>query len=54
MPSWTPEQLAEFATEMGVEPDEAAHMLVDMGEITSDEHEELLSPEEATRIYGTE
>lgn len=28
--------------------------LADMGEITSDEHEELLSIEEATRIYGTE
>lgn len=38
--------------EMGLTSDEAAHMLVDMGEISSSEHEELLSDEEAERIYG--
>lgn len=33
-------------------PDEAAHMLVDMGEISSTQHAELLSDEESERIYG--
>jgi hypothetical protein len=32
--------------------DEAAHFLVDAGEIDSSQHAELLSPSEATRIYG--
>lgn len=32
--------------------DEAAHMLVDMGEIDSTQHAELLSDKEAERIYG--
>jgi len=32
--------------------DEAAHMLVDMGEIDSSEHADLLSDEERERIYG--
>jgi hypothetical protein len=32
--------------------DEAAHMLVDMGEIDSTEHAELLSPKEQERVYG--
>jgi hypothetical protein len=38
--------------EMGLEPDEAAHMLVDMGEIDSDDHADLLSDEERERVYG--
>jgi hypothetical protein len=32
--------------------DEAAHMLVDMGEIDSVDHADLLSDEERVRIYG--
>lgn len=32
--------------------DEACHMLVDMGEINSTQHAELLSPKESERIYG--
>ena len=32
--------------------DEAAHFLVDSGDIDSTEHEELLSTEEAARVYG--
>lgn len=38
--------------ELGMSPDDAAHMLVDAGEIDSDQHADLLSPEEAERIYG--
>lgn len=34
--------------------DEAAHMLVDMGEITSVDHYDLLSEKERDRIYGKE
>jgi len=33
-------------------PNEAAHMLVDCGEIDSTEHAELLSPAERDRIYS--
>jgi hypothetical protein len=33
--------------------DEAVHFLVDSGEITSSEHEELLSPDEKERVYGS-
>jgi hypothetical protein len=32
--------------------DEAANMLRDMGEIDDDDHESLLSDDEAERIYG--
>jgi len=32
--------------------DAAAHMLVDMGEIDSSQHAELLSDKERERIYG--
>lgn len=32
--------------------DEAAHMLVDMGEIDCDQHAELLSDAECERVYG--
>lgn len=32
--------------------DEAVHMLADMGDIDSSEHEEMLSDEEAARVYG--
>lgn len=35
-----------------MDSDDAAHMLVDMGEINTFEHEELLSEKEAERIYG--
>lgn len=52
MPEWNENTLKEFAEEMGISTDEAAHMLADMGEITSDEHCELLSDQEALRIYG--
>lgn len=38
--------------EAGMDPDEAAHMLVDAGEINSTEHAELLSDAERERIYG--
>jgi hypothetical protein len=38
--------------EMGLSQDEAAHMLVDMGEIDSTEHAELLTDAERERIYG--
>jgi hypothetical protein len=34
------------------DPDEAAHFLVDMGEIDSTQHEELLSDKERERVYG--
>ena len=33
--------------------DEAAHFLVDCGEIDSTQHEELLSDKERERVYGT-
>ena len=32
--------------------DDAAHMLVDMGEIDTSQHAELLSDKERERIYG--
>jgi len=49
----TPEQKRDaLVAEMGLTPDEAAHMLVDMGEIDSADHADLLSDEEAERIYG--
>lgn len=32
--------------------DEAAHFLVDCGEINSTEHEELLTEDERNRVYG--
>jgi hypothetical protein len=32
--------------------DEAVHMLVDMGEIDSEEHKHYLSPDESKRVYG--
>jgi hypothetical protein len=50
--TWTPEALKEFADEAGISSDDAAHMLVDMGEIDSTEHAELLSDEERKRVYG--
>ena len=48
----TKAELRDFAEEMGMTTDEAAHMLVDMGEIDSTKHAELLSKAEAERIYG--
>ena len=48
-----PRQMQEaLAEQLGITMDEAAHMLVDMGEIDSSDHEELLSEKEAERIYG--
>lgn len=38
--------------EMGLTQDEAAHMLVDMGEIDSDDHADLLTDAERMRVYG--
>jgi hypothetical protein len=37
---------------MGLTQDEAAHMLVDAGEINSDDHADLLTDEERMRVYG--
>ena len=51
---WNSETLKEWADEAGISTDDAATQLLDMGEINEDEHEALLSPSEATRIYGTE
>jgi hypothetical protein len=48
----TKKELQEFATEMGMTCDEAAHFLVDCGEIDSTEHATLLSAAERKRIYG--
>ena len=44
-------QLA-LMNEMGLDQDEAAHMLVDMGEIDSTEHADLLTDKERQRVYG--
>ena len=49
---WNAQTLKDFAEEMGTSTDEAAHMLVDMGEIDSSTHAELLSDSESERIYG--
>lgn len=38
--------------ELGLTPDEAAHALLDMGEISESDHADLLSDEERERIYG--
>ena len=46
------EKLKALMDEMGLSQDEAAHMLVDAGEIDSTEHAELLTAEESRRIYG--
>jgi hypothetical protein len=50
----TPKQKQEQLVEHGMadDLDQAAHILYDMGEIDSSEHEELLSEKEAERIYG--
>lgn len=37
---------------MAEDMDDAAHILVDLGEINSTQHAELLSKEERERIYG--
>lgn len=37
---------------MAANMDEAAHMLVDAGEIDSTQHAELLSDAERERVYG--
>lgn len=53
MPDLSPaEKQAALVKEMGLTPDEAAHMLVDAGEIDSTEHADLLSMPERKRIYG--
>jgi hypothetical protein len=46
------EKLGALMEEMGLEQDEAAHFLVDAGEINSTEHAELLTDAERIRIYG--
>ena len=49
----TPKQMHKaLMDEMGLSQDEAAHMLVDMGEIDSDDHADLLTDAERIRIYG--
>jgi hypothetical protein len=50
----TPKEAQEALVHEGIcsTMDEAAHMLVDAGEIDSDTHAELLSPTERERIYG--
>jgi hypothetical protein len=50
--TWTPELLKEWADEAGIPTDDAAHQLLDMGEIDETEHAELLSDAERKRIYG--
>lgn len=45
------EKQQSLVEEMGMDPDDAAHMLADMGEINSTEHAELLSEKERERIY---
>jgi hypothetical protein len=45
-------QLALVAEGAAGSMDEAAHMLVDMGEIDSTTHADLLSPTERGKIYG--
>jgi hypothetical protein len=50
----TPQEMQQALVDGGIcsTMDEAAHFLVDAGEIDSDTHEELLSDEEAKRVYG--
>ena len=49
----TPEEKHKaLMDEMGLTQDEAAHMLVDMGEIDSSDHADLLTDKERRRIYG--
>lgn len=49
----TPKEMQKaLMDEMGLTQDEAAHMLVDMGEINSTEHADLLTEEEKERVYG--
>lgn len=38
--------------EGGYTPDEAAHMLADMGEVTIEQHKALLSRDERKRVYA--
>jgi hypothetical protein len=45
-------QKTMVAMGMATGMDDAAHQLVDMGEIDSTQHAELLSKAEAERIYG--
>jgi len=48
-----PEEMqAALVKEMKMIPDEAAHFLVDAGEINSTQHAELLSDAERQRVYG--
>jgi hypothetical protein len=44
--------LQALMEEGGLSRDEAAHMLVDAGEIDSSDHADLLTPEERERVYG--
>jgi hypothetical protein len=49
----TPEEMqAALVEEEGVTPDEAADMLLDMGEIDEDDHGNLLSYEAFWEAYG--
>lgn len=54
MKGMTPAEKQKALVDWGVcgTMDEAAHFLADMGEIDSSDHEELLSEEEAERVYG--
>ena len=50
----TPQDKAQALLDAGMvgSQDEAAHFLVDAGEIDSTEHAELLSDAERQRVYG--
>jgi hypothetical protein len=54
MDDMTPKEKQEALVNEGMcgDMDEAAHMLVDAGEIDSSDHAELLSEAERERIYG--
>lgn len=49
----SPEEMQQaLMEEMGLSQDEAAHMLIDAGEINSTDHADLLTDKERERIYG--
>jgi hypothetical protein len=49
----TPQQMQKaLMDEWGMSQDEAAHFLVDAGEIDSSDHADLLTEEERKRVYG--
>jgi hypothetical protein len=49
----TPQEMQKaLMDELNLTQDEAAHMLVDMGEIDSSDHADLLTDAERERVYG--